>query len=68
MTIQFAAANATGINIPSGTSATCTVPAGTPGALVSVTVTSPGGTSTLPAAFTYEDDEANGETRSARRR
>jgi hypothetical protein len=67
MTIQFAAANATGISIPSGTSATCTVPAGS--GEVSVTVTSPGGTSTLPAAFTYEDDPGNGETtRTARRR
>jgi hypothetical protein len=66
MTIQFASANATGINVPSGTTATCTVPAGS--GEVSVTVTSPGGTSTLPAAFTYEDDTGNGETRSARRR
>lgn len=66
MTVQFAAANATGINVASATSATCTAPDHAPGQ-VSVTVTNPGGrTSTLPNAFTYEDpDEA---ARSARRR
>lgn len=65
MTIQFASANATGIQVVSATSATCTAPAHAPG-LVAVTVTNPGGrTATLPDAFTYEDDEANGETRAA---
>jgi Immunoglobulin domain/PA14 domain len=44
---------ATSVTVVSATSVTCVTPAGAAGAAVAVAVTTPGGTATLPSAYTY---------------
>jgi hypothetical protein len=52
-TVSFGANNATSVVVINDSTLTCTVPAGTPGASVTVSVTNNNGTGALPNGFTY---------------
>lgn len=53
--VRFGTSSATGVTVDSPTRLTAITPSGTPGASVSVTVTSTYGSSSLANAFTYQD-------------
>ncbi len=51
--VTFGGVNATSYTVDSATQITAVTPAGTPGSLADVVVTTPGGSHTSPGAFTY---------------